>query len=112
MHGSNCLAPPAKVISVLSANGYLGFIDGTTVMPCQGYIGSNCLSPLAKHGAKKVVISAPSKYAPVFVIAVNKKEYKTDLYIVSNASCTTNTTPNIAFTGGIINARKMDYNRH
>ncbi|MDD4291422.1 MAG: type I glyceraldehyde-3-phosphate dehydrogenase [Clostridia bacterium] len=42
-----------------------------------------------KSGAKKVVITAPSKDAPMYVMGVNDKDYKGEL-VVSNASCTTN----------------------
>ena len=43
-----------------------------------------------KAGAKKVVITAPGKGTPIFVYGVNHKEYKANMDVVSNASCTTN----------------------
>ena len=41
-------------------------------------------------GAKKIVVTAPGKEMPMFVMGVNHQDYKKDMDIVSNASCTTN----------------------
>ena len=66
-------------------------VGATVVAECTGIFTS--LDMAQQHiegGAKKVVISAPSKDAPMFVMGVNHNDVKTTDVIVSNASCTTN----------------------
>lgn len=41
-------------------------------------------------GAKKVIVSAPGKSMPMFVMGVNNDDYSDEMKVVSNASCTTN----------------------
>ncbi|PIE99814.1 MAG: type I glyceraldehyde-3-phosphate dehydrogenase [Maribacter sp.] len=66
-------------------------VDAEVVAECTGIFTT--LETAQYHidgGAKKVVISAPSKDAPMFVMGVNHKDVKASDTIVSNASCTTN----------------------
>lgn len=53
----------------------------------------------SKHitaGARKVVISAPAKEVPTFLMGVNHKEIKKSQHVVNNASCTTNSIAPVA----------------
>lgn len=66
-------------------------VDAEMVIDCTGLFKEvDSASAHLKAGAKKVVISAPSKTAPMFVMGVNHKEVTAEDTIVSCASCTTN----------------------
>lgn len=66
----------AGVEYVIESTGVFTTIDGA-----KAHISS---------GAKRVIITAPSNDAPMFVVGVNLDKYNADMTIVSNASCTTN----------------------
>jgi glyceraldehyde 3-phosphate dehydrogenase len=66
-------------------------VGAEIVLDCTGiFTDLDNASAHIKAGAKKVVISAPSKTAPMFVMGVNHKDVKPTDTVVSNASCTTN----------------------
>ena len=68
-----------------------GDVGVDVVVDCTGiFKEKDSASAHLKAGAKKVVISAPSKTAPMFVMGVNHQDVKPEDTIVSNASCTTN----------------------
>ena len=61
------------------------------VLECSGVFKTiEQASEHIKAGAKKVIISAPSKDAPMFVMGVNHTQYDPSMNVISNASCTTN----------------------
>lgn len=66
-------------------------VDAEIVIDCTGIFTTlDTADAHIKAGAKKVVISAPSKDAPMFVMGVNHMDATASDTIVSNASCTTN----------------------
>ncbi|MBE7075800.1 MAG: type I glyceraldehyde-3-phosphate dehydrogenase [Clostridiales bacterium] len=66
--------------------------DGVdVVVECTGkFTNYDAAKAHLEAGAKKVVVSAPGKNMPMFVMGVNHEAYTKDMDIVSNASCTTN----------------------
>ena len=93
--GEDSITVDGKTIKIYSekdaANLPWGKIGVDVVLECTGfYTSKDKAQAHIDAGAKKVVISAPSKDAPMFVMGVNNTTYTTDMNIVSNASCTTN----------------------
>ena len=93
--GEDYIVVNGRKIKVLNekepANCHWDTLGVEYVLECSGVFTT--LETAGQHiqgGAKKVIISAPSKDAPMFVMGVNNTTYTPDMTIVSNASCTTN----------------------
>lgn len=66
-----------------------GSID--VVIEATGKFTSYDLAKLhLESGAKRVLVTAPGKEMPMFVVGVNEHEFRKEMRVVSNASCTTN----------------------
>lgn len=67
-------------------------VEAEYVLECTGFFNTidKASAHLVDKGVKRVILSAPSKDAPMFVMGVNHSDVKASDKIISNASCTTN----------------------
>ncbi|WP_139904986.1 type I glyceraldehyde-3-phosphate dehydrogenase [Clostridium thermarum] len=94
-HETNSLIVNGKAIKVFAekdpSNINWASAEAEYILECTGVFTTvEKASAHFKGGAKKVVISAPSADAPMFVMGVNHDKYTKDMTVISNASCTTN----------------------
>jgi len=94
-HGEHSLEINGKNIKVFQkrdpAEVPWGELGAEIVIESSGiFLETNQCEAHLKGGAKKVIVTAPSKTAPMFVMGVNEEKYTSDLKVISNASCTTN----------------------
>ena len=94
--GDGCLIVDGKTVKIFAAKdpASIPWGEAGADYVCES-TGVFCDKPKAGlhlgGGCKKVIISAPPKDdVPMFVCGVNHTEYKSDIQVVSNASCTTN----------------------
>lgn len=68
-----------------------GEVSAEYIIDCTGkFVNHEDAKRHLASGAKKVIISAPAKNCPTFVVGVNDDQYDPSMNVVSNASCTTN----------------------